>query len=83
MFRRVVKKTAVLLVVAVFLLVSGLSFAAGKKWALIRDAKGVCKVIQVKDKTPKTIAGPFATKAEAVKAKESKCAKKKPKKKKK
>ena len=79
MCRRVMKKTVILLVVAVFLLVSGLSFAAGKKWALIRDAKGVCKVIQVKDKTPKTIAGPFATKAEAMKAKDTKCPKKKPK----
>jgi hypothetical protein len=79
MYGRVMKKTAILLMVAVFLLVSGLSFAAGKKWAVIKDSKGVCKVIQVKAKTPKTIAGPFATKAEAMKAKDSKCPKKKPK----
>ncbi len=70
------RKAAIVLVVTVFLFVSGLSFAAGKKWVVIKDSKGVCKVIQAKDKTPKTVAGPFATKDEAMKAKAAKCGKK-------
>jgi len=66
-----------MLVVTVFLFVSGLSFAAEKKWIVIQDAKRVCKVIQATDKTPKTVAGPFATKDEATKAKAAKCPAKK------
>lgn len=73
---RFAKKAAIILVVTVFLFMSGLSFAAGQKWVVIKDAKGVCKVVQAKDKTPKTIAGPFATKDEAMKAKAAKCEKK-------
>lgn len=73
---RVLKTLVVFLVVAVFGLVSGLAFAADK-YVVIKDKKGVCKVIKAKDKTTKTIAGPFATKAEAEKAKEEKCPKKK------
>ncbi len=74
---RVMKKLVVFLMVAVFALVSGLAFAADK-YVVIKDKKGVCKVIKAKkDKTAKTIAGPFATKAEAQKAKEKECPKKK------
>lgn len=79
MRRGLVNKAVVFFVVAIFFMMSGLSLAAAKKWVVIKDAKGVCKVIQAKDKTPKTIAGPFATKAEATKAKASKCPAKKPK----
>lgn len=71
------RKAAIMLVVTVFLFVSGLSFAAEKKWVVIQDSKGNCKVIQAADKTPKTIAGPFATKDEAMKAKAAKCPAKK------
>ncbi|MFH1115238.1 MAG: hypothetical protein V1792_15115 [Pseudomonadota bacterium] len=73
---RFARKAAVVLVVTAFLFMSGLSFAAGQKWVVIKDSKGVCKVVQAKDKTPKTIAGPFATKDEALKAKAAKCDKK-------
>lgn len=73
---RVMKKLVVFLMVTVFALVSGLAFAADK-YVVIKDKKGVCKVVKAKDKTAKTIAGPFATKAEAQKAKEEKCPKKK------
>ncbi len=72
-----VRKAVVMAVVTLFLFVSGLAFAAEKKWVVIQDAKGVCKVIQAKEKTPKTIAGPFATKDEAMKAKAAKCPPKK------
>lgn len=77
MKRRTLKKLAVFFVAAVFALVAGLTFAADK-YVVIKDKKGVCKVIRAKkDKTPATIAGPYATKAEAQKAKEEKCPKKK------
>ncbi|MDQ7784641.1 MAG: hypothetical protein RDU20_17280 [Desulfomonilaceae bacterium] len=71
-----VKRAIGVLVVAVFLFVSGPAFAADEKWVVIKDSKGVCKVIKAKEKTPKTIAGPFASKDEANKAKEAKCPKK-------
>lgn len=76
MIGQMLKKLAVLMVVAIFALVSVPAFAADK-YVVIKDKKGVCKVIKSKDKTAKTIAGPFATKAEAEKAKEEKCPKKK------
>lgn len=69
------KKIVVLLVVVAFSLMSALAWAAAKQWVVIKDSKGVCKVIQAKGKTPKTIAGPFATKEEAQKAKAVKCPK--------
>ena len=56
-------------------LMTAIAFAADQ-WVVIKDAKGVCKVIKAKGKTPKTIAGPFAKKEDAVKAKEAKCPKK-------
>jgi len=44
-------------------------------WVVIKDKKGVCKVIESKEKTPATIAGPFNTKKEAQKAKDKECPK--------
>jgi hypothetical protein len=70
------KKSLIGLLVVVFCLVGVLAFAAGEQWVVIKDKKGVCKVISAKGKTPKTIAGPFASKAKAVAAKEAKCGKK-------
>lgn len=75
MNRGMLKKIVVLLVVVAFSLMSALALAAAKQWVVIKDAKGVCKVIQAKGKTAKTIAGPFATKEEAQKAKAAKCPK--------
>ncbi|MBM4328324.1 MAG: hypothetical protein FJ118_14315 [Deltaproteobacteria bacterium] len=71
------KKWVVLLLALAFALSVTLAFAAEKKgsqWFVIKDSKGVCKVIQSgKDKTPASIAGPFATKELAAKAKAEKC----------
>jgi hypothetical protein len=44
--------------------------AAGDVWVVIQDVNGVYKVISAKGKTPKTVAGPFTTKAQAQAAKE-------------
>ncbi len=75
------RKTVVFLVVAVFSLTAGLALAADKpekqqkpekQWVVIKDKNGKCSVhLTTKGKTPKSIAGPFATKelAEAEKAK--------------
>jgi hypothetical protein len=48
---------------------------AADKWFVIKDVNDVCKVIEAKDKTPKTIGGPYKTEAEAEKAKEKLCPK--------
>jgi hypothetical protein len=61
---------------SVFALTASLAFAADQ-WVVIKDKNGVCKVIEAKGKTDKTIAGPFKTKDEAKKAKEEKCGKEK------
>jgi hypothetical protein len=75
------RKTVVFFVVAVFSLISVIALAADKpdkpmksekQWVVIKDKNGKCSVHETtKGKTPKTIAGPFATKdqAEAEKAK--------------
>jgi hypothetical protein len=65
----------VLLVVLSLSLVTAIAFAADQ-WVVVKDSKGTCKVIKAKGKTPKTIAGPFAKKEDAVKAKDEKCPKK-------
>jgi hypothetical protein len=49
--------------------------AASANYVVIKDKNGVCKVIEAKEKTPATIAGPFKTKAEAEKAKAKECPK--------
>jgi hypothetical protein len=48
---------------------------AADPWFVIKDTNDVCKVIEAKEKTPKTIGGPYKTKEEAEKAKEKLCAK--------
>jgi hypothetical protein len=72
----VLTKIAVLTVVMIFALGSGLALAAEKSWFVQKDKNGVCSVHQLKAKTDKTIAGPFPTKDAAMKAKEEKCPKK-------
>ncbi len=48
---------------------------ASADWAVIKDSTGKCAVRSVKAATPKTIAGPFKTKEEALQAKKEKCGK--------
>lgn len=47
------------------------------QWCVIKyqtkDKKTVCKVVECKGKTPKTVAGPFKSKDQAIKAKEKSC----------
>ena len=70
----VLKKIAVLTIVIIFALGSGLALAAAEKsWFVQKDKNGVCSVHQLKAKTDKTIAGPFPTKDAAMKAKTEKC----------
>lgn len=57
----------------VSLLVWAWAPVASADWAVIKDSKGVCAVRSVKAATPKTIAGPFKTKEEALQAKKEKC----------
>ncbi|MFH0958404.1 MAG: hypothetical protein V1897_06840 [Pseudomonadota bacterium] len=64
-----------LFIAAIFVLTTVAAFAAGDSYVVIKDKKGVCKIIKAQEKTPKTIAGPFKTKEEAQKAKEKECAK--------
>ena len=59
----------------IFVLTSIVAFAAGDSYVVIKDKKGVCKVIKAKEKTLSTVAGPFKTKEEAKKAKEKECPK--------
>lgn len=47
------------------------SGAKRKQWFLVKSTTGAVRVCQALERTPKTIAGPFATKEEAYRAKES------------
>lgn len=76
MKRSVLKFIAVFFVLAIFAVTSALAATADKKWFVVKDSKGVCKVIQAKEKTPKSIAGPFDKKEDAEKAKTEQCPKK-------
>jgi len=67
-----------LFIAIIFVLTTVVAFAAGDSYVVIKDKKGVCKVIKAKEKTPATIAGPFKTKEEAQKAKEKECPKASP-----
>ncbi len=82
------KKIVVVVAVAIFAFTcSAVVFAAepkkaekqtekqAKQWFVLKDKAGKCSVRQEKGPTPTTIAGPFATKEEAMKVKEEKCPK--------
>ena len=56
------------LIATFFVFATVAAFAAEEAYFVIKDKNGVCKVIQAKDKTPATVAGPFKTKEEAEKA---------------
>ena len=62
-------------IAVIFVLTTVAAFAAGDSYVVIKDKRGICKVIKAKEKTPATIAGPFKTKEEAKKAKEKECPK--------
>jgi hypothetical protein len=51
------------------------AFADGESWVVIKDKDNVCKVIKAPDKTPDTIAGPFARKEQAEEALAKACPK--------
>jgi hypothetical protein len=78
---KIVKKIGMLIIAIVFALGAGLALAA-QQYCLDRDKNGKCSVRQCKAKTKTTIAGPFATKEEAMKAKAKECPPKTPQKKK-
>jgi hypothetical protein len=68
------KRLVVLLLAVVFALTVTV-LTASANYVVIKGKNGVCKVIEAKDKTPKTIAGPFKTKDEAENAKAKECPK--------
>jgi hypothetical protein len=72
-----IRKLSAVFFLLCFLAAPGISLAAADQWAVIKDSAGKCYVKKVKDKTSKTIAGPFKTKAEADRAKAEKCPPKK------
>ncbi len=67
------KRFVVLLLAVAFALTITVSLASAD-YVVIKDKNGKCSVRGSDHKTPKTIAGPFKTKEEAVKAKEKECA---------
>jgi len=70
-----IKRFTGVVLAVVFSLTAVFAFAAGGNWVVIKDKNGVCKVIEAKDKTPATIAGPFKSKEDAEKAKAKECPK--------
>jgi hypothetical protein len=70
-----VRRLVAYFIVIIFVLTTVVAFAAGDSYVVIKDKKGVCKVIKAQERTPATIAGPFKTKEEAKKAKERECPK--------
>ena len=69
-----ITKIAVLTIAIIFGLGATLALAASQ-WCLDKDKRDRCSVRECKAATKTTIAGPFATKQEAMKAKEDKCGK--------
>ncbi len=76
MNRSLLKVLVAFAVMLAFTVVSVSAFAADKKYFVIKDTKGVCKVIQAKEKTPASISGPFDKKQDAEKSKNDLCPKK-------
>ena len=75
MKRQLLKKSAVLFVLIFFSLMSGVALAQKTHWFVVKDVNGVCRVIEAKEKTPATIAGPFKTMEQAEKRKAKVCPK--------
>jgi len=70
-----IKHIMAVIVATIFTLSSVCVFAAEDPWFIIKDKNDVCKVIQAKEKTPATIAGPYETQKKADEAKGKECAK--------
>ncbi|MFH1114255.1 MAG: hypothetical protein V1792_10065 [Pseudomonadota bacterium] len=60
--------------VTIFALTAVCVFAAEDPWFIIKAKNGVCRVVQAKEKTPATIAGPYETRKKADEAKGKECA---------
>jgi hypothetical protein len=75
MKRQFLKNSSVLFVVILFFLMSGVALAQKTHWFVVKDVNGVCRVIEAKEKTPATIAGPFKTMEQAEKRKAKVCPK--------
>ena len=73
MKRQFLKNSSILFVVILFFLMSGVALAQKKHWFVVKDVNGVCRVIEAKEKTPATIAGPFKTMEQAEKRKAKVC----------
>ena len=58
------------LIAAILILTTGNKLVSGSSWVVIKDKKGVYRVIKAGKTTPSTIAGPFKTKEAAKRAKE-------------
>ncbi len=80
---KALRNAVIFLVVAIFSLASVIALAAEKQekqhsavkqWYVIKDSRGRCSVKQAKA-PKKNIAGPFATREAALKAKAEKCPK--------
>ena len=70
-----IKHIIAVVVAAIFTLTAVCVFAAEDPWFIIKDKNDVCKVIQAKEKTPATIAGPYETQKKADEVKGEECAK--------
>ncbi|HMK34776.1 MAG TPA: hypothetical protein VK463_06900 [Desulfomonilaceae bacterium] len=68
-----IKRLMALFTVAIFCLTSSLALAAGRNWFVIKNKRGVCKVVKTKSEPSAAIAGPFETKKEAQRVKEKEC----------
>jgi type IV secretory pathway VirB10-like protein len=66
-------RVLVLLLAVAFALIIAVT-SASADYVVLKDKNGHCRVIQSNHKTPKTIAGPFKTKEEALRVKEKECA---------
>ncbi|MFH0960982.1 MAG: hypothetical protein V1897_20045 [Pseudomonadota bacterium] len=58
------------LIAAILILTTGNALVSGNSWVVIKDKKGVYRVIKAGKTTPSTIAGPFKSKEAAKRAKE-------------
>ncbi|MCL5123867.1 MAG: hypothetical protein M1511_05090 [Deltaproteobacteria bacterium] len=75
MNRSFLKVFLALAMLLAFTFVSASAFAAEKKYYVVKDAKGVCSVRHLKEKSAKSIAGPFDKKEDAEKSKKELCPK--------
>jgi colicin import membrane protein len=69
-----IKHIIAVVVATIFALTAISVSAAEDPWFIIKDKNGVCRVIQAKEKTPATIAGPYETQKKADEAKGKECA---------